>query len=138
MAAYSSVTNAVAAPVAYNPTGSTRVIRNVHDFSLRSIAQATSDTLDVIEVKAGDYVHCVHAKVITAEGETMVLNVGDTSGATVWSNGTLNANSAALQQLGVTGKLYTADNFIRVAVNTASGVCNVAKIEFVAVITKMF
>lgn len=106
-------------------------------------ALAADDVLELIKVKAGQYVQLVIAQVITPEGETATFDIGD--GATVdgFIDGA-NGNSAgyyvsekteayAMSESG--GKFYTADDTIDMKLLTAA--YNVAKIRVAAVVIDM-
>ncbi len=103
-------------------------------------ALAADDVLEVIPVKAGQYVQFVAAEVITPEGETATFDVGDGTtvdgfldGANGNSAGYYGSNAAeayAMSEAG--GKLYTADDTIDIKLLTAA--YNVAKIRLVAAV----
>jgi hypothetical protein len=127
------------------------VVERVLDFAEIAAARAAAsqaalaadDVLQVIPVKAGQFAQLALAEVITAEGETATLEVGDGADPNgfldaVNANATGQSASLATTAYSVAvggGKLYTADDTIDVALRTAA--FNVAKIRLVAVVVDL-
>lgn len=106
---------------------------HVEEFELDTAEQnlSTSDTYDIIYLPAGSMVLAVVATVVTAEGATATMGVGDSASATQFLTARdCNAVSSTASAAS-TWKYYAAANAIRVTPNHAM---DAAKIRFEAVI----
>lgn len=106
---------------------------NVVEYELDTAVQnlATADTYDIIYLPAGSLVLAVVATVVTPEGATATMGVGDSAGATQFQTAT-NCNSvASVASAASTWKYYAAADAIRV---TPDHAMDAAKIRFKAVI----
>ena len=124
---------------AWRDAGKTFVLEGEVDFSVNNAAQ--NDIFKLVNIKAPAYVHYVSWEVVTESDETtMTFGVGDSASATLYGaaqDGTTNTTKSvskvtatvtttgdAQTNLAATvvmpGKLYTADNDIRITADHAT------------------
>jgi hypothetical protein len=129
------------APFSLNETlGTFRKVSIKIDFSgtftttagaLGSVAGlVASDTVKLLTIPAGTYVLGVKNKVITAQGATCTMGVGDSAGATTYGSAqNLNTTTDAFNvpSTNTAGKYYAAADYILL---TAGHTTNVAVVEF--------
>jgi hypothetical protein len=122
----------------WRDAGKTFVLEGEVDFSVNEAAQ--NDIFKLVSIKAPAYVHYVSWEVVTAATNTLTFGVGDSASATLYGaaqNGATNTTKSvskvtatvtttgdAQTNLAATvvmpGKLYTADNDIRITANHAT------------------
>lgn len=103
----------------------------VIDFTKKNVA--ANDVVPVLNIKGGTTVLEVDTRVMTAEGGTLTVDVGDGDGANSWDNnvdlnataGTMTKSAPGTDTYATTGKSYSADDTIDLKMDHAADAAKV-------------
>lgn len=88
-------------------------------FDTAAINMGTGDTWKVITIDAGVLITGAWATVVTAEGGTLTMDIGDSSSGTAFHSN-LNGNSAVATALTLQTKYYASADYVVIAMDNAA------------------